>query len=119
MAEAKIVLFRCSTTRELFGVRVQKTLRGDWERTWAFKMSEKVAKNEGYDREVVSGSMEKTADFPGCPYCGNYGFFQCGNCDKVSCYSPENEPEECPWCHDKLGNFVHSDSFDLGSGSNY
>ena len=41
---------------------------GDWYRTWAFKINEKLAKREGYEMQSISGSLTETANFPGCLY---------------------------------------------------
>lgn len=47
---------------------------GDWYRTWAFKLNDKLAKREGYELQSISGSLIATEDFPGCPYCGAHSF---------------------------------------------
>jgi len=105
---AKIVLCKCpskgknSTSSRLFGVRIEER-NNDWVRTWAFKIDEKKAKNEGFITERTSGSLIAIDAYPGCPYCGTKLFAQC-SCGKLFCYersneSPENLKLTCPWCN--------------------
>lgn len=70
---------------------------GEWYRTWAFPIDEKRAAGEGYQKNRIESGLPETADYPGCPYCGEKGFFYDGNCGKISCYHGEN-PFTCPWC---------------------
>ena len=112
--EANILLVKCPTAKKMFGIRVQKMKNGDWERTWAFKISEKQAGNEGYDNNTVNGSLNATKEYPGCPYCGTDGFVQCG-CGKLSCWNGEDELE-CLWCGTTMENFVSASEFEVAGG---
>jgi hypothetical protein len=69
----------------------------DWVRTWAFKISENKAMNEGYESVKGSGSMQKTPEYPGCPYCGSFSIAQC-SCGKLFCWSSRSNAVSCPWC---------------------
>lgn len=103
--EANILLFKCSRSNQLYGVRVQKMKDGDWWRTWAFKIKSQYAKREGYDRTQVLGNLNSTKDYPGCPYCGTYGFVQCVQCKKLSCWNGETSLI-CPWCGEEMENII-------------
>lgn len=97
--EAKVLVLKCGMTKKSYGVRIQKMADGDWKRTWAFPLREEVAKREGYDQSTVSGSLSETDAFPGCPYCGNRPFYQCGTCHKIVCWNPKDLRVTCPWCN--------------------
>ncbi len=113
--EANIILMKCLLTGGLSGVRIQKMNNGDWYRTWAFKMRENEAANEGYDRNSVVGSLTCTEEFPGCPYCSSKKFSQCMTCGKVSCYHDETN-YICPWCGTNIKSVESADSFDVSGG---
>ncbi|MDR1492074.1 MAG: hypothetical protein LBT05_05075 [Planctomycetaceae bacterium] len=52
-----------------------------------------------------------------CPFCGNIGWGQCGNCGQVFCTPEENLPQvECPTCNAIL-RFGESGSFDVTRSS--
>lgn len=49
-----------------------------------------------------------SATFPGglyageaysCPSCSAPGFFQCGNCRRLCCWDPGDNPATCAFCH--------------------
>lgn len=113
--EAKVVLQKCNK-KDTFGVRIQK-MNGDWYRTWAFKISEKNASDEGYDEEQISGSLDATEEYPGCPYCGDEFFVHCGACGKLSCSctNVSNDLFVCPWCGN-TGTLRTVNSFDISGG---
>ena len=113
--EANVVLMKCSATKHLFGVRIQKT-DGDWVRTWAFKINEARAAKEGYDKTKISGTLNETEGFPGCPYCGKRGFFICGYCKQVACMEYNDQSATCPGCGRQLTLTV-ADRFDVGAGA--
>jgi hypothetical protein len=95
---ATVVLARCDKTKRLYGMRVEQ--RGnDWVRTWAFPIDEQKAKNEGFEANKVSGSMQAVDDYPGCPHCGTNGFVLC-SCGKISCWNggEGTNTHTCPWC---------------------
>jgi hypothetical protein len=116
---AKVILSRCSKTKNCFGVRVEQ--RGmDWVRTWAFPIDERKARSEGYsDSSTVTLSGEDDADFPGCPYCDSKGIVQCG-CAKTGCAGGVriygNTAEyTCPWCGEDIGLKI-ADGLDVSGG---
>ncbi|MBQ8849517.1 MAG: hypothetical protein IJ011_04175 [Clostridia bacterium] len=115
--EAKVLLVKCPTKRETFGVRIQKMDDGDWWRTWAFKLNTAQAQNEGYDETQVQGNLNETEEYPGCPHCGTHGFVQCGKCKKISCWKHETSMV-CPWCGNNMSNIVTATSkFDVTGGA--
>ena len=60
--EANVIMCRCGKCSKVYGIRVERMPDGDWWRTWAFKISEKSAHREGFDRNVIRGNMFETAD---------------------------------------------------------
>lgn len=112
--QAHVIMCRC-TTRKPYGVRVEK-MGNDWFRTWAFEISEKVAKNEGYMDEKLEGSFTATSEYPGCPYCKTHAFVHCGACGKITCWHDE-ESFCCAWCGNS-GEVVEAESFSI-EGNNY
>lgn len=111
--EANIMLIKCVKEKKVFGARIQKTETNDWVRTWAFKINDKQAVNEGYDRTPIQGSLVATAEYPGCPYCKAKGFFKCARCGKLNCYDNE-EIVVCAWCGNS-GTTYTADEFSIDS----
>jgi len=102
--EATVVLGKCSKTKKLFGMRVEKQ-GGKWIRTWAFPIDEQAAKNEGFAANKVSISGQEN-DYPGCPHCKDGGFTLCC-CDKVGCSGGTKREGSkqfylCPWCNQNI-----------------
>ena len=95
--EANIVLGRCYLNRQLFGMRVEKR-NFDWVRTWAFRISEKSASAEGFDKVNITGSFDDVDEYPGCPYCGGRNIIVCGNCGKITCRYGDQMFFTCQWC---------------------
>ena len=112
--EANVLLFRCPNAKRSYGVRVQKMRDGDWYRTWAFKLSEKTARREGYDRSVIRGNLYATEEYPGCPYCGAKVFVMCGSCNKISCWDGTDR-FTCPWCGVSSGVSEADDVFTVST----
>ena len=96
IVNANIILAKCRTEKELYAMRVEER-GGDWVRTWAFRIKEEMARREGFDKVRINGSFDKDAGYPGCPYCGGFGFIVCAVCKKISCFHGE-EQGECRWC---------------------
>lgn len=96
--EAAVIMMKCPTANKQYAVRIQKTLDGDWCRTWAFKISPKRAQVEGYDQTPITGSLSAERSFPGCPHCGKTGFMQCGLCGRLSCWDGVEGIATCAWC---------------------
>jgi hypothetical protein len=114
--EAMVILCKCSK-QHTFGIRVEKR-QNDWYRTWAFKIDEKRIKREGFGKVVIKGSMTNDEGYPGCPYCGSHGFFQC-DCGKINCFNG-NETEDkwkvtCNWCGKPL-TVVRAATFEMKGG---
>jgi hypothetical protein len=112
--DAQIFISRCGSTGKLFATRVERR-GGEWVRTWAFPISEEVAKSEGFDQVKLSGNFPCDDDFKGCPYCGNIGFVHCGACEKITCYDGRAEIFTCQWCKNS-GNLTMVESMDLSGG---
>ena len=110
--DANVILARCYN-KELYGMRVQR-FENDWFRTWAFPIKESTAQDEGFDNVHISGSLMRTDEYPGCPYCEGSGFVHCGVCKKISCHRGESTIV-CPWCGSTL-EVSEADSFDVTGG---
>lgn len=100
MREATVLACKCSDKRQTYGMRVERK-NGDWYRTWAFKIDESAAKNEGFDSVKIRGSFAAEDGYPGCPYCGGTAFFVC-TCGKLNCYHG-GEKAKCYWCNETKG----------------
>lgn len=96
---AKVVLCKCRKSKGFFGIRIEER-KNDWVRTWAFKINEDKAKQEGFEKTKISGSMVPTPEYPGCPYCGAIGIAQC-SCGRLFCGPGESNMAVCPWCGQK------------------
>ena len=110
---ANIIVAKCSHTKNLFGIRVENK-NGVWHFTWAFKIGEQAAKNEGYDSNTISGTVETDSEYPGCPHCETKNWISCGKCGKVTCYSG-GEISTCAWCGN-TGKLKEATYFDLKGG---
>jgi hypothetical protein len=112
--EASVVMAKCRQSKMPFGIRIEKRTDNVWYCNWAFKLTEKVASNEGYGSVMISGKVDMDSEYPGCPYCETGGWFTCGNCGKMTCYGGE-EQVTCAWCGHS-GGVRSSDTFDLTGG---
>lgn len=93
---AEVMLCKCQKNGKLFGIRVEKTGPNSWQQTWAFAIKEKTVQNETYSSSQVSGNIDFSEDYPGCPYCGAKGWVIC-DCGKLT----DNEGAnwfKCGWC---------------------
>ena len=114
--EATVVMAKCNMSKEIFAIRLQKN-ENAWVFTWAFKISEKSANNEGYSQTNVSGVLKIDSQYPGCPHCGAESFYQCGHCKKIVCYKGEEKQVTCPHCGTTSG-FKTSETFnDIKGGA--
>ena len=109
--EATVVMAKCKNAKKPFGIRMEKKRNSVWYCTWAFKLSERSAKNEGYGNTIVSGLVDLDEEWPGCPYCNSNGWFNCVNCGRLTCYSNETYVT-CAWCN-KSGECTPAEKFDL------
>ncbi len=114
MNEATVVMAKCARSKECFGVRTEKK-EGAWHQTWAFKLNLQVASREGYAEQSVSGKVLIDPEYPGCPYCGEKGWFSCGKCGKLTCHNGSESSVTCTWCGN-TGKVFTADSFDLKGG---
>lgn len=115
--EALIVVSRCSQTKGSFGIRMQRNGAGSWLMTWAFKLSEKRASEEGYGSSMVSGSILTSNVYPGCPYCSSESWVQCGRCGKLTCHhytQAKKQTFTCAYCGNH-GEITIANSFDINA----
>ena len=98
--EANILLAKCPNAHLMYGIRVEKR-ENDWVRTWAFKISEKSAIKEGFDKTNIRGTFQEVDEYPGCPYCGCHDIVVCGKCGKISCFPERVDEAVCEWCGNK------------------
>lgn len=96
--EAIVIVSKCCKTGKLYGNRVEKKKDGKWHFTWSFKINEKIAKKEGYDKSTVVGEMVNDSTYKGCPYCNNGDWLHCEPCDHVNCYDGVSKFQKCSWC---------------------
>lgn len=96
--EVAIAICKCSSNRELYGIRLEKR-RNNWEYTWTFPISERAAKSEGFDSTMISGPFAQGEEYPGCPYCKTINFFCCGTCGKLNCWDGFSNCVTCRWCN--------------------
>ena len=68
MNEATVVMAKCRRSKQPFGIRMEKKKDGVWYCTWAFRLSERAAANEGYGGTLVSGETHVT-----CGWCNMSG----------------------------------------------
>lgn len=115
--DATIIMIHCSKQHKAFAARAEKKSDGDWWRTYAFPISERIAHAEGYDQTPVRGNLYCTENYPGCPYCGSMNFVHCNKCHKLTCWHGESKMI-CPWCGNHMDNIVTAtDKFELTGGS--
>lgn len=95
--EAVIVLAKCGSNHQTYGLRTEKVGKNQWLVTWAFPIKESAAKREGYDKTTVKGDIQFSDDFPGCPYCGGHNWTVC-SCGHLGCTILNNGVYTCEWC---------------------
>jgi len=95
--EANVVMAKCKHSNSPYGIRIER--RGSvWYCTWAFKISEKKASNEGYTNNRISGEVDFDEEYPGCPYCGRNKWVICGHCGRLNCWGEQDREFTCAWC---------------------
>ena len=115
--EANVVMARCRKSCRTFGIRVERRKDNVWYCTWAFPLSEKSGAKEGYDNVSISGRVELTLEYPGCPYCGDGdGCVSCGVCKKLTCSSSRENYFTCAWCGFSGKVVADGTEFDLTGG---
>lgn len=113
--KAFVTTAMCSRSKQLFGITVDELCRGQYTFVWSFKLNEKRAQNEGFDKHSVKGGISFENDFPGCPYCGAKNFVFCGKCGSISCYHGEGTTT-CLKCG-YTSRVETTESFDIKGGS--
>jgi hypothetical protein len=115
---ANVILARCTAHKKLFGIRIEER-DSDWVRTWAFPIDETRAVHEGFDKTEISGSLEITPEYPGCPYCSNSFLLVC-TCGKLLCCERDSGSEGyevcCDWCGAVTKEVEYSDRVSVDSG---
>ena len=95
--EAVVVLCKCGKAHKTYGIRAEKAGLNHWRFTWAFPIKESSAKHEDYDKTSISGNIEWTEEYPGCPYCEKTDFTVCG-CGHLCCTILKDGLFTCEWC---------------------
>lgn len=114
---AVVVMASCHKSKKPFAIRSEQ--RGKpWYFTWAFKLSEKMMKSEGFDKETIRGEINIDINYPGCPYCGARTFFQCGKCQRIVCMYGDEKVVKCPECGNE-GDLAYVDEFDKIEGGKF
>jgi hypothetical protein len=116
---AEVILSKCSKNGKSFGIRIEQR-NSDWVRTWAFAIDGRKAKNEGFDANTVTGSMNATGEYPGCPHCGSKEIVYC-LCKKIGCQGSvvdhgDRRDYTCPCCKEYFRELTTVDSIDVSSG---
>ena len=115
--DAKVILAQCSRSKSYFGIRAEKFERV-WTFTWAFPITQSVAKKENFGAGDVSGEINFAHEYPGCPHCGNQGFVRCGACGRLSCMGDGASSFSCPWCGNS-GEVEYTSEFNSIKGGDY
>lgn len=114
--EGMVVLGHCSRAKRPFGITAVRYGR-EWAFTWAFPLTEKVAKSEGFDQNAAKGDIVHTEDYPGCPYCHTKAWVQCCQCHRFLCYTDDGSDYfKCPHCGIEGGIDRNVTEFDLSGG---
>lgn len=92
------LLCKCTRNSKLFSIRIENK-EGSWEMTWAFKIEEKSAKSDKYNKITIRGSIGAGSSYPGCPYCGTKDLFKCGKCGKLTCWNGQDAQVTCQHCN--------------------
>ncbi len=97
MPNVKVLMARCSSTGESFGVRLEEVTPGAWLADWAFHIKDAQARKEGYHENVVTGEFGFASKYPGCPHCGRDSLVRC-RCEEITCWDGDSRNVSCPSC---------------------
>ena len=100
MEEVIVIMAKCNKNGKSYGIRVENNDENKWRTTWAFRISEKNAKIESYDKCAIEGKIMVSSGYPGCPHCSSSSFFKC-KCGKLSCWDGYSSEVTCAWCGEK------------------
>ena len=117
MKEATVIMATCQKINNTFGIRAEK-IDSEWHFTWAFPLSERMGKREGYDSKTINGSIRIDSEYPGCPHCKGCGFVHCGSCRKVVCWDSRSTKFKCPVCGN-MGEIKITEKFEDIKGGGY
>lgn len=92
-----IALCKCNSSKSLYGIRFEQIDFNSWEYTWAFPIKESAAKQEGFDKTTIKGTLIEGDEYPGCPFCNAIGFFLC-SCGHLNCWNSKKKRVTCSWC---------------------
>ena len=119
VTDGGVIVCRCEKTGKMYGMTMLKYGSGKeayWEHHWTFALDEKAAGREGYSSAfTIKGDIRWSKKWPGCPYCGNGGYFNCGSCGKMNCYS-DKPVAKCQWCKTDCTISGTIESLDVGGG---
>jgi len=100
MPNVVVVLARCISTGDSFGIRVEEIAPEAWKADWAFAIKEDQAKKEGYHKNEISGEFAFAKPYPGCPYCERKALVRC-SCGTVYCWDGDSKDIDCSICGKK------------------
>lgn len=100
MPNVVVVMARCISTGENFGVRVEEFAPGAWKADWAFAIKEEKARKEGYHENEIKGEFAFARPYPGCPYCTRKALVRC-SCNTVYCWDGDSKQIDCKVCGKK------------------
>lgn len=95
--EAVVLLAKCGESHKAYGIRAESSMANHWRLTWAFPVKESSAKREGYDKTSISGNIDFTNEYPGCPHCGGHQLTVC-SCGHIGCTIVRRGKYTCEWC---------------------
>ena len=78
------------------------------------KINADKARREGYGSKKVRGSIAFDPEYPGCPHCGESGFYICSSCGTIVCWHGDTKVT-CPKCG-KSATVTEAEEFDLKGG---
>ena len=113
--EATVIIAKCKKSQKTYGIRIERR-RSEWYKTWAFKINEKSARREGFDKTAINGKFIACEEYNGCPYCHSREFIKCG-CGKISCWNGE-KIIKCIWCGAN-GEISRVDKMEINSSVNF
>lgn len=119
ITDGGVIMCKCSQSGKAYGMTFVKFGSGSeayWEHHWTFALDEKSAGREGYGSAItIKGDIRWNKKWPGCPYCGKGGYFQCGGCGKINCHGGE-DVSVCQWCKTTCNIGGTIESLDVGGG---